>query len=66
MSHMKEGGDLASIIRQLGSRGEEPPPSLVTEEAINMLKLLLRLDYRDRISASQALDHPFVVGLAKF
>jgi len=66
VSHMKEGGDLASIIRQLGSRGEEPPPSLVTEEAVNMLKLLLRLDYRDRISASQALDHPFVVGLAKF
>jgi len=66
MSHMKEGGDLATVCKQLGARGEEPPPCLVTDEAISLLKLLLKLDYRDRATASQALEHPFVVGLAKF
>lgn len=66
VSHMKEGCELGTVCRQLGARGEEPPPSLVTEEVISLLKLLLRLDYRDRISASQAMAHPFVKGLAKF
>jgi len=62
VSLMKEGCDLASVCRQLGARGEDPPPSLVTEEAISLLKLLLRLDYRDRATARQALNHPFVRG----
>ena len=66
MSHMKEGCELGMVCRQLGARGEEPPPSLVTEEVISLLKLLMRLDYRDRISASQAMAHPFVKGLVKF
>lgn len=60
VSHEKDGCELASICRLLGARGEEPPPSLVTEEAISILKLLLRLDYRDRVTASQALNHPFI------
>eukprot|EP00090_Calanus_glacialis_P046170 TRINITY_DN8923_c0_g1_i1.p1 TRINITY_DN8923_c0_g1~~TRINITY_DN8923_c0_g1_i1.p1 ORF type:complete len:624 (+),score=247.04 TRINITY_DN8923_c0_g1_i1:39-1910(+) len=66
VSHMKEGCELGMVCRQLGARGEEPPPSLVTEEVISLLKLLMRLDYRDRISASQAMAHPFVKGLVKF
>lgn len=66
VSHMKEGCDLATVCRQLGARGEDPPPSLVTEEAVSLLKLLLRLDYRDRVSASQAANHPFVRGKATF
>lgn len=66
MSHMKEGCDLATVCKQLGARGEEPPPCLVTDEAVSLLKLLLKLDYRERVTASQALDHPFVVGLARF
>jgi len=64
-SHIKEECDLASVCKQLGARGEDPPPSVVTEEGISLLRLLLRLDYRDRITASQALDHPFVVGIVK-
>ena len=62
VSLMKEGCDLASVCTQLGARGEDPPPSLVTEEAISLLKLLLRLEYRDRATARQALNHPFVMG----
>ena len=64
-SHIKEECDLTSVCKQLSARGEEPPPSVVTEEGISLLKLLLRLDYRDRITASQALDHPFVVGIVQ-
>lgn len=64
VSTEKEGCDLASVCRHLGDRGEEPPPSLVTEEAVSILKLLLRLDYRDRVTASQALNHPFVRDIA--
>jgi len=65
-SHMKEECDLSSVCKQLGARGEEPPPSIVTEDAISLLKRLLRLDYKDRITAAQALDHPFVAGIVKF
>ena len=64
-SHIMEECDLTSVCKQLGARGEDPPPSVVTEEGISLLRLLLRLDYRDRITASQALDHPFVVGIVK-
>merc|ERR1712142_64114 len=64
VSHNKEGCDLAAVCRQLGNRGEDPPPPLVNDESVSILKLLLRLDYCDRISASQALNHPFVKGLA--
>jgi len=66
ISHMKEECDLASVCKQLGARGEEPSPFIVTEDAISLLKRLLRLDYRDRITASQALEHPFVAGIVKF
>jgi len=66
ISHMKEECDLASVCKQLGARGEEPTPSIVTEDAISLLKRLLRLDYRERITASQALDHSFVAGIVKF
>ena len=64
VSHNEEGCDLAALCRQLGNRGEDVPPPLVTDESISILKLLLRLDYCDRISASHALNHPFVKGLA--
>ena len=66
ISHMKEECDLASVCKQLGARGEEPTPSIVTEDAISLLKRLLKLDYRERITASQALDHSFVAGIVKF
>merc|ERR1719300_994034 len=66
VSHFKDECDLASICKQLAERGEdEKPPQIVTEDSIGLLKLLLKLEYKDRITASQAMKHPFVKGWAK-
>jgi len=62
-SHIKEGGDLGQICKDLGERaatGESPPPCLVTEEGIDLLRRLLDIDHQERVSASVALTHGFL------
>lgn len=59
-----EGVSLGPVCRELALRGEvQPgvpcPDHVVTDEAIVLLKGLLALDYRQRISASKALKLPF-------
>jgi len=59
-----EGVSLGPVCRELAVRGEvQPgvpcPGHVVTEEAIVLLKGLLALDFRQRISASKALTLPF-------
>ena len=62
-SHFKEGGDLGQICKDLGERvgsGESPPPCLVTDEGVDLLKRLLDIDHQERVSASGALTHSFL------
>ena len=59
-----EGVALGPVCRELAVRGEvQPgvpcPDHCVTEEAIVLLKGLLALDFRQRLSASKALRLPF-------
>lgn len=60
-----EGVSLGPVCRELAVRGEvQPgvpcPGHVVTEEAIVLLKGLLALDFRQRVSASRALKLPFI------
>ena len=65
VSQEYEGEDLATVCRRLGARGDSstPLPNLVTKEAMGLLKGLLQLDYKKRLSAKDALDNLFVAGV---
>jgi len=68
-SHSREAPDLGDLCRRLSMRGEPKSgdsttsPILATDEAVSLLKMLLRLDHRDRITAAEALSHPFLTDI---
>lgn len=64
VSNTREAPDLGDLCRRLSLRGDSKTSAiLATDEAISLLKMLLRLDHRDRITAAEALNHPFLSGI---
>jgi len=62
-----DGEDLAEVCRRLSTRGEAgsvPPSCLVNKDTMSLLNGLLQLDFSKRLSAREALQHPFVQGVA--
>ena len=55
--------DLKTVCEQLAAclngTTEPPPPSLVSSESLDLLKKLLKLFAHERITAEEALKHPF-------
>jgi hypothetical protein len=63
VSQVLEPAELGPVCRELSGRAEEPaarPNHLVTEEALDLARGLLQLDFNKRFSASRALRHPFI------
>jgi len=64
VSNQREAPDLGDLCRRLSLRGESSTSAiLATDDAISLLKMLLRLDHRDRITAAEALSHPFLADI---
>jgi len=67
VSHVREAPDLGDLCRRLSMRGDSVSgniaPLLATDEAVSLLRMLLRLDHRDRITATEALNHPFLANI---
>lgn len=60
-SHPVEPSPLEAVCKELSLRGDNTSHHLVTDQAADFLKRLLNLNLGERISAKEALQHPFVM-----